>query len=167
MASILSKIAVVGECSTSDPANGTVRVTFPDRDDLVSGDLPVVYPIGGWASKNGVPEPGDNVACVFFGNGVTDGLCLGIVQEGMPGTPDQRGVWFDDGNFVMYDRSTGTFSIKATSLEFNGDVKITGDLQVTGELTIGGDATLSGNVTMEKNLHVVGKIKEDGEDIEW
>ncbi|OKP67568.1 hypothetical protein A3842_28105 [Paenibacillus sp. P3E] len=119
----------IGRVSTSDAAAGSVRVTFADRDDMVSGELPVITP-GGWGRGNAIPLPGERVLCVFLDNGRSAGFCLGtyFVEDDQPsGTKDQRGVWFEDGSYVYYDRTAKRLNIKGT-----GGVKIEGDLTVTG-----------------------------------
>ncbi|WP_317957247.1 hypothetical protein [Paenibacillus chitinolyticus] len=52
----------------------------------------------------------------------------------LPGNADQRGIWFNDGSYVYYDRSSGVLEVKAA-----GRVRIEGDLEVTGTLTRGGE----------------------------
>lgn len=125
----------VGKVSTADVETGVVRVTFPDRDDAVSSDLPVLAS-GGWARGNGMPAPGDMVLCVFLDNSQSAGFCLGSYYgktDTAPGNSDQRGVWFEDGSYVYYDRSSNSLRVKAA-----GGVRIEGDLTVTGSVHEGG-----------------------------
>ncbi|CQR58443.1 phage baseplate assembly protein V [Paenibacillus riograndensis] len=120
---------LIGRVSTSDAVAGSVRVTFADRDDMVSGELPVITP-GGWGRGNAIPLPGERVLCVFLDNGRSAGFCLGtyFAEDDPPsGTKDQRGVWFEDGSYVYYDRTAKRLNIKGT-----GGMKIEGDLTVTG-----------------------------------
>ncbi|OME03366.1 hypothetical protein BSK54_07900 [Paenibacillus odorifer] len=126
---------VIGQVSTSDAATGSVRVAFPDRDDLVSGELPIIQQ-GGWGRGNAVPQPGETVLCVFLDNSRSSGYCLGTYygsEDKAPGTIDQRGIWFEDGSYAYYDRATKTLNLKAIS-----GVKIDGNLTVTGKITSGG-----------------------------
>lgn len=124
----------IGVVSTSDPAKGSVRVMFPDRDNLVSGELPVITP-GGWGRGNAVPSPGETVLCVFLDNSRSAGFCLGTYygDDIPPGSTDQRGGWFEDGSYVYYDRATKMIQIKAA-----GGVRIEGNLIVTGTVQSGG-----------------------------
>jgi len=122
--------------STVDADNGFIRVTLPDQDDAVSGDLPVVTPAG-WAVYNGLPQVGERVVCVFPTGKLREGFCVGAywtAGKQPPGSDDQRGVWFEDGSFAYYDRTSGTLQIKAVS-----NVHIEGNLIVTGSLTRGGE----------------------------
>lgn len=124
----------IGVVSVADAAVGSVRVTFPDRDDLVSAPLPVIAP-GGWGRGIAVPEPGETVLCVFLDNGLSAGFCLGTyyAEEELPGTDNQRGTWFEDGSYVYYDRTAKILQVKAA-----GGVRIEGNLTVTGSITRGG-----------------------------
>ena len=65
-----------GVVSSRDIPGRTVKVFFPDRD-LVSGNLPL---------QNGVTMPaiGDPVVCLFLGNGLERGFCLGGFGEEDP-----------------------------------------------------------------------------------
>lgn len=139
-ASAFKNIFRIGECSTSDPESGTITVTFGDRENMVSGDLPVLGR-GGWAKGNDLPEPGQEVACLFLANGVSEGICLGVIDDDdLPGTPDQRGMWFEDGSFVYYDRSTQKLMVKAArGVVIDGDVTVKGNLDVSGTVKRGGE----------------------------
>ncbi|MEK4849708.1 phage baseplate assembly protein V [Paenibacillus sp. FSL H7-0756] len=123
---------LIGRVSTANPAAGSVRVTFADRDDMVSGELPVLTP-GGWGKGNAVPLPGERVVCAFLNHARSAGFCLGsyFADDGEPsGTQDQRGVWFEDGSYVYYDRTAQTLTVKSS-----GGVRIEGDLTVTGKVS--------------------------------
>lgn len=131
---------LVGVCDTSDPETGTITAVFEDREDSVSGDLPVLSR-GGWSSGNDLPEPGQEVACLFLSNDISEGVCLGVIEEeDPPGTPDQRGIWYEDGSNVYYDRSTKKLMVKAAGgVVLDGDVTISGNLVVDGSITRGGE----------------------------
>ncbi|WP_342576531.1 hypothetical protein [Paenibacillus sp. FSL M8-0142] len=79
---------------------------------------------------------------MFYANGVSDGICIGAIddEEDPPGTPDQRGVWFEDGSYAYYDRTTQKLVVKAAGgVQIEGDVTITGNLTVDGSITRGGE----------------------------
>ncbi|OPG98421.1 hypothetical protein B2I21_08710 [Chryseobacterium mucoviscidosis] len=142
--SIISNMAKVGICSTSDEDSGTLTATFPDRDDMVSGVLPIVY-MGGIGKRRGVPQPGDTVACFFLGNGMSDGFCIGNLYdvEDPPGEEGQEGVYYDDGSCVYFDTTSGSLvvkaagnvSVEAVGTSINGDVLINGNLTITGTVS--------------------------------
>lgn len=60
----------VGRVSKVNQLNGTVQVLFKDRDNLISGDLPLL-------ESSTIPNINDQVLCIFLGNGMEDGFCLG------------------------------------------------------------------------------------------
>ncbi|WP_110933806.1 phage baseplate assembly protein V [Paenibacillus bouchesdurhonensis] len=131
-----SNLIRAGIVSSVDEASGTVRVTFPDQDNHVSGSLPVLTP-GGSGKGNALPAPSESVLCLFLGNGIQEGFCLGSYytdDEHPPGTTQQRGVWFEDGSHVYYDRSIQKLVVQAA-----GGVIIDGDLEVTGTVKRAGE----------------------------
>ncbi|MGG1638234.1 phage baseplate assembly protein V [Paenibacillus sp. NRS-1760] len=122
-----------GRVSTVNAKTCAVRVVFGDIDNLVSKELPLLLHAGNYV----LPEVGQRVLCVFFGNGVSEGLCLGTfyTDEDTPPTvlPSNRGVWFPDGSHVYHNSLTGVLHVMAA-----GRVRIDGDLEVTGTITHGG-----------------------------
>ncbi|MGG4447639.1 hypothetical protein [Brevibacillus porteri] len=48
---------------------GTMRAVFPDKDNQVSGDLPILNQV--------TLTVGESVLCLFLGNGMQTGFCLG------------------------------------------------------------------------------------------
>lgn len=139
---IIKRMIRIGDCSSADPEMGTIRATFPDLDQMVSGDLPVLTS-GGWARGNALPEPGDSVLCLFLSNGISDGICLGAIddEDVPPGNEDQRGIYFEDGSAVYYDRTIQQLVVKASGgVSIEGDVTIKGNLTVSGGITRGGES---------------------------
>lgn len=136
-------IRAVGEVSSVDYSSGTIRAVFVDRQNAVSGELPVLCP-GGWGRPNALPVPGDTVVCLFIGEGFSDGVCLGAIydpDDSMPGTEEQRGIFYEDGSYVYYDRSAQKLVVKAAGgVSLEGNVSITGNLTVSGSVTQGGGA---------------------------
>jgi len=114
-----------GIVSSTNPANCTVRVTFPDKDDLVSGDLRVLTR----GSKNNkdywLPDVGESVVCLFLPNGNNEGFCLGTYFNEVDKPPvndlDKRHMKFIDGTTIEYDRKTHTLAINCKgSVIING-----------------------------------------------
>lgn len=134
---IIKNMVRIGVVSSIDFGKGTVRVTFPDREDHVSDELPVLAPhYSGWAAGNDLPGVGKSVLCLFLGTDLKSGFCLGpyYTAGNYPlGTAEQRGVWFEDGSYVYYDRLDQALHIKAGS-----SVRIEGDLIVSGSITRAG-----------------------------
>ncbi|MEK3770110.1 hypothetical protein MKY14_16280 [Paenibacillus sp. FSL R5-0887] len=66
----------IGTVSTVNMTARTVRVTYPDKDNLVSGELLVIGPI-----TIEMPIPGETVL-VGYPDNSTDGYCIGVIQGG-------------------------------------------------------------------------------------
>jgi len=118
----------VGRVSSQNGPKGTVRVTFPDKDDLVSGELPVIV-IGSHGTKEyHIPEVGTQVLCCFMpnpsGRGMNDGFVIGgFYSEGdLPEETDPkvRCIKLPDGCYIKFD-GAGNIEIHAT-----GNLKLTG-----------------------------------------
>lgn len=152
---MISELTKVGECSTVDFESGTITVTFPDREGVVSRSLPLVIPpgVGQW---NGLPRPKDMVLCLMLGNGISNGFCVGRVPDQWFGKPNQEGIFYEDGSHVFYDTESKilyaklmggaaieslenvtvkaknviteaeTVTIKATSVQIDGNLSVTG-----------------------------------------
>lgn len=145
---LAQQIFKTGICSSVDPIGGYVRVTFPDRDDIVSDALPVITK-GGWARGNAMPEEGEQVACLFLGNGLSDGVCLGAIPEyEFELTADQWGVVFDDDNSVYYDRTDQSVHVKAKKIVIDAP-----------EVVI--ETTTQASIKIYGNLTVYGTVKEE------
>ncbi|KEQ22303.1 phage baseplate assembly protein V [Paenibacillus tyrfis] len=143
----LANMVRVGTVSVIDPDRCAVRVVFPDRDDLVSDFLPVVVLPGEYV----LPKVNDRVLCLFLGNGLETGFCLGsfYFNASPPPTtaPEKRGTWYRDGSYIDFDEASGTLAVHAkgkviikaaSGLEIAGDVHISGNLTVDGSITGGG-----------------------------
>lgn len=85
---LAQNIIRVGVVSSSDPGRQAIRATFPDRDDQVSDWLPVIIPpIKTEYTVNGetlcleieIPKLDEEVLCIFLGNGLETGFCVGKV----------------------------------------------------------------------------------------
>lgn len=166
--SIIANIIRVGTVSVVDPEQCAVRVVFSDRDDQVSGFLPVIV----WPGNYVLPKVDDQVLCLFLGNGIESGFCLGSFYfEGAPPpvtAPGKRGVWFPGGSYVEFDEATGalTVDVKGTVvIKAAAGVDIGADSTINGDLTLQGQANISGNVHIGGSLTVDGSITRRGESI--
>ncbi|MRN51996.1 hypothetical protein [Paenibacillus monticola] len=72
-----------GIVSTVNETARTVRVTYPDNDDLVSGELPVIGPTMIGLEAVDLPSVGEWVLVGCPNNG-SDGFCLGVIPRGGP-----------------------------------------------------------------------------------
>jgi phage baseplate assembly protein V len=138
----------VGIVQTQDVQNARVRVTFAERNQLVSWWLPVLR----WGSQNDkdfwIPDIGEQVVCLMDDHD-EDGAVLGTIfsevdqpQSGM--TADKRNLTAKDSAVFEYDRSKHTLTV---TIPANGTINVTVN---------GGNINLSvpqGDVTFKTSEH--------------
>lgn len=100
----------IGKISSVNGTDCTARVTFGDKDSLVSAELPIIT-IGSKDTRAyWLPEVGTQVLCVFqpntSGRGVCDGFIIGAFYSAVDRPPesdaDVRSITFADGSFIRY-----------------------------------------------------------------
>ena len=108
-------IARFGYVSAYDPVRHMARVSFPDKDGLVSSWLPVVIPNSKKNHDELHLDINEHVFCIMLGNGLEAGAVIGAVydDENKPPTGDQdtRKVTFNDGTEISYDRKNHKLTI--------------------------------------------------------
>ncbi len=116
-----------GIISAIYPERHSARVTFEDKDEVVSAELPILTT---YASKNNLyhlPDIGETVYCIFEDNDAQegDGVIIGSIynDENSPkiSSLDKWRVDFDGGSFIEFDRSTGNLEISC-----KGDIILNG-----------------------------------------
>lgn len=138
----------VGIVQTQDVANCRVRVTFTERNQMISWWLPILRH-GAQNDKDfWIPDVGEQVVC-FMDEHDEDGAVLGTIfsqpdapPSGM--TVDKRHLQPKDGAVFEYDRSSHTLTVTIPS---NGTLNVTVN---------GGNINLSapsGNITFKTNEH--------------
>lgn len=150
----LKNLIRVGVVSSVNIKKGSAKVYFEDRG-MVSGELSIIYK---WTMKNkeySMPAIGEQVVCIFLGNGLEKGFILGATYNKQDTTPvqskDKRHFTFDDGTVIEYDIEThkltanvnGTAEITAETITINGDVILNGNLTVSGSTITGGGINLN------------------------
>lgn len=138
----------VGKVSSINYPAGSVRVTFEDKDDIVSDELPMI------SHEYEMPEVGDGVLCLFFGNSISAGVCLGrYFFDDFPPVESGPNIYFKhylksgEDAFTRYDSNTKTLTIKAENIVLDGNVTITGNLQVNGSINATGSIIDGGGNT--------------------
>lgn len=128
-----NKLVRYGRVSSTDPVRATIRVMFDDEDEMVSYDLPVIVQNSLKNKDYALPDVGEHVVCLFLGNGISAGFCLGAVYDTSNPPPrnnqDIRSVDFADGTIVEYDRASHVLNINCV-----GDINI----KAAGKITING-----------------------------
>ena len=99
-----------GIVSSVDRKKCTAKVMFPDWDEKVSFDLPVMQKNTLNTKHYWMPEPKEQVVCGFFANGTQEGVILGAIYSEADKVPkeflvsdDCDGVLFPDGTLIRYD----------------------------------------------------------------
>lgn len=133
MSNMCKNLIRVGVVSSINYLAGCVRVSFEDREKVVSDELPLL------SFEYNMPKVGESVLCLFLGNGISNGFCLGryYSDDNLPKTSDT--YYKDLGEaFYKYDKNTKTLTISADNIVFDGDVRISGNLNVNGNITATG-----------------------------
>lgn len=121
-----------GLVSSVNRENCTAQVYFPDMDEKVSFDLPVMQKNTLNTKYYWMPEPNEQVICAFFANGSQEGVVLGAIYSEADTVPkeflesdDCDGILFSDGTLIRYD-------VKNHKLTIN----VKGEIEVTAEKEI-------------------------------
>lgn len=111
----------VGRVSSVNGTACTARVTFPDKEELVSAELPVLQ-IGSLGTRGyWVPEINTQVLCAFLpnpsGKGINQGFILGAFYSTQDRPAEQnpaiKSITFPDGSRIRYEG--GVIEISAAS----------------------------------------------------
>lgn len=110
----------------------TVKVYFPDWDEKVSFDLPVVQKNTLNTKYYWMPEVDEQVICAFFANGSQEGVVLGAIYSEADKVPseflvsdDCDGVLFSDGTLIRYDAQNHILFI-----DVKGEIEIKADKNI-------------------------------------
>jgi len=136
---ILKNLIRVGIVSSINPAKCTARVAFEDRSSVVSFDLPILVR-GSFQNKDyWMPDPGEQVVCLFLPSGNAQGFILGSLYSEKDSTPvtdgNKRHVAFSDGTKIEYDRETHTLTIDAAgpvNIVAADNINVIGDVVADG-----------------------------------
>lgn len=163
--SIVSNLLRTGIVSSIDESNETARVTFRERDDLVSYDLPVLVKNTLKNKDYWMPDIGEQVLCCFLPIGIESGFVIGGFYTNSiskpAGTVNKRVTKYDDGTEIIYDRSAHLLEVKVPAS--GGQVKVTAETKVTVVsplIDLGEAADLEPSILGDKHADwVVGTLK--------
>ena len=173
----LADMVRVGHVVSTNNSQKTVRVQFPDLDDVVSHDLRVIFRRTGTdKDSGGLPDIGEQVVCLFLPSGDETGFVIGSVysQQNTPPPDSSQDRVFDwlmaQGARFYVDRKTGDLVINgvkkvvvtatevakvtAPSIVLTGSVVIEGSLEIKGKM--------KGNLNVEGDIHATGSILDEG-----
>lgn len=133
----MSDIVRVGYVSAVNYKDGTVQVTYKDRDNAVSPYMPL------WSNEWDPPEIDTMVYVIHLQNGGTRGMVLiPPYTAGNRPVEGKSGIWrkdFGDGSYIRYDKKTRTLDVVTDSVNIES-------LNVSGNLTVGGNLRVKGNI---------------------
>src|SRR6516162_9033371 len=127
----------VGIVQTQDIPNCRVRVTFAERNQMVSWWLPILR----WGSQNDkhfwIPDIGEQVVCLMDEHD-EDGAVLGTIfsqvdQPPSSMTVDKRHLTAKDGSTFEYDRNSHTLAINVSPNSSTLNVTINGPANITAQ----------------------------------
>jgi phage baseplate assembly protein V len=156
VAAALRDILRVGEVVSTNPENCTARVQFKDTDDLISGDLHILFPKIMRDKFYWLPDIGEAVLCVFLGNGPIAGFVLGsyynFLDEPKEESQDVTAIQFEDDTLVRYDRDEHKLEIIVKGdvdvyIEKDKKTQIDGNVNIEAGIDINAKAT--GNVNVD------------------
>lgn len=123
----------IGIVSAVNGETCSARVTFGEKDNSVSEDLPIIT-IGSKQTKAyWLPEVGTQVLCIFqpnvSANGICDGFIIGAFYSAedmsVESNADVRSITFADGSFIRYEdgnieiNAKGKLVLKGAVVEIN------------------------------------------------
>lgn len=121
-----------GIVSSVNRENCTAKVYFPDWDEKVSFDLPVMQKNTLNTKYYWMPEPNEQVICAFFANGTQEGVVLGAIYSEVDKVPEEflvsddcDGVLFSDGTLIRYDVQNHILFI-----DVKGEIEIKADKNI-------------------------------------
>ncbi len=141
----------VGLVKTLDPASGRIRVVFPDRDQMQSWWLPVIFAKTQNDKVYWMPDVGEQVVCLMDEHD-EDGAVIGSIYSSVdtpPSADPDQAMWnARDGASFAYDRATHALQVAIPS---GGTINITANgaaiaIDAAGDVTIaaGGQIKLAG-----------------------
>lgn len=112
----------IGLVSAINYKNGTVRVTYPDRDDCVTAEIPIFSFTGEYKP----PKVGEEVLVLHLSNGEEAGVMLGKYWSGENRPPiSGKGFRKELGETVgeaYLQYKNGTLTIHAGTIRLDGSV---------------------------------------------
>lgn len=131
----------IGRVSSINYGQGMIRVTYPDRDDSVTAEIPVFS----FTDEYKMPPIGAEVLVLHLSNGAAAGVVLGRYWNGT-NTPAQSGpgvfrkefAQAQGEAFMSYNGKTKTLTIKADKVVIDGGTRFNGSISGTEDIQAGG-----------------------------
>ncbi|WP_456436940.1 phage baseplate assembly protein V [Desulfurobacterium sp.] len=156
----------------------TVRVQFPDDDEEVSWEFPVLQRKTLKDKDYWLPDIGEHVVVVMLPYGQEQGFVIGAIysdaEKPPEGTRDKRVIVFEDGTRIEYDRKQSKLTL---NLQKDATISINNELILTSKTkneefqngqtgmtswTISGNIVLEGELLCTKNITSMGVVLAQG-----
>ncbi len=115
----------IGKVSSVNAGSGMVRVTYPDKDDSVTAELPVFS----FTDEYKMPKVGSQVLVVHLSNGTSAGVCLGHYWNKSNKPPVSEGFrkeLGEESGDAYLEFSGGKLTIHASEIVLDGAVTADG-----------------------------------------
>ena len=127
----MKDVVRIGKVSSVNAPDGMVRVTYPDKDDSVTAEIPMFS----FTDEYKMPKVGSQVLVVHLSNGTSAGVCLGHYWNGSNTPPVSSGFRKELGGsygdaYISFEG--GTVTIHAPTIVLDGNVSTTADIDVSG-----------------------------------
>ena len=153
--SIVANLFRVGTVSSINEEAATARVTFSDRDNVVSYDLPVITKNTLKNKDYWMPDVEEQVLCLFLPIGIETGFIVGgyydTKTEKPAATGNKRAAEFEDGTRVEYDREAHKLQIDIPETAGTVVINCAGSVTVNSpKIDLGESADLEPSVLGDK-----------------
>jgi phage baseplate assembly protein gpV len=153
MADSSEKLIRIGRVSSVNTSGGTIRVTYPDRDDSVTAEIPVFS----FTDEYKMPPIGAEVLVLHLSNGAAAGVMMGRYWNSQntppaPGSTFRKEMGETFGQAYMeYDG--GTLTIHADKLVLEGAVATDGNITAGGNITTTKGDVKAGGKSLKDHKH--------------
>ena len=129
----------IGRVSSINYEKGMIRVTYPDRDDSVTAEIPVLA----YTDEYKMPSVGSQVLVLHLSNGAAAGVCLGhywnnnntpaisgenVFRKELAQAPGEAYMEYQNGTLKIH---ADTIELDASELKLNGSsVKLDGEVKI-------------------------------------
>ena len=125
------------------------RVTFADRDGVVSAPLAVLQLYTGGNKGIRMPSIGEQVVCMFLPTGLEDGYIIGSVYtDGNEPPADNNAIRFQDGSSMSVKNGVLDLVMLSAVNITTPNFTINGAQHTTGEITTDADVK-AGSVSLK------------------
>lgn len=162
----VSNICREGVVSNVYPERCSCRVTFDDKNGMVSAELPVLTPFSIKNKLYKLPDIGERVVVLMAGNDIKGGAGYVVgslfTAENPPPESNENltKLEFGDRTFISYDRERHEFKIQfndESSIVYDGEshtfsVYIKGDIEVEGKKRL--DVLIDNEIDIESRADI-------------